>query len=85
MAIELSKSIANAWKAAMDRGFDTIVLLCDARIRPAVHNMIERSITRLPVVAYDEIVPAVIVEPVETVSLTETAGLITDPKQPVAV
>jgi flagellar biosynthesis protein FlhA len=85
MAIELSKSIANAWKAAMDRGFDTIVLLCDARIRPAVHNMIERSITRLPVVAYDEIVPAVIVEPVETVSLTETAGLITDQKQPVAV
>ena len=85
MAIELNKNIANAWKSAMDRGFDTTILLCDARIRPGIYNMIERSIIRLSVVAYDEIVPAVTIEPVETVSLTETAALMSAQNQPVGV
>jgi len=85
MAIELNKKIANAWKSAMDKAFDTVVLFCDARIRPAVFDMIERSIPRLPVVAYDEIVPGVEIEPVQTISLTETAALISARTQPVGV
>jgi len=85
MAIELNRKIANAWKSAMDKAFDTVVLFCDARIRPAVFDMIERSIPRLPVVAYDEIVPGVEIEPVQTISLTETAALISDRSQPVGV
>ncbi len=85
MAIDLNKNIANAWKSAMDKGFDTPVLLCDARIRPAVFDMIERSIPRLPVVAYDEIVPGVGLEPVQTVSLTETAAIIPAQSQLVGV
>jgi len=85
MAIELNRKIANAWKSAMDKAFDAVVLFCDARIRPAVFDMIERSIPRLPVVAYDEIVPGVEIEPVQTVSLTETAALISAQSQPVGV
>ena len=85
MAIEINRKIANAFKAAMDKGFDTVVLLCDARVRPAVFDTIERSIPRLPVIAYDEIVPGVEVEPVQTVSLTETAALISQQNQPVGV
>ena len=85
MAIDLNKNIANAWKAAMEKSYDTAVLLCDARIRPAVFDMIERSIPRLPVVAYDEIVPGVEIEPVQTVSLTETAALISAQGQQVGV
>jgi len=85
MAIELNRNIASAWKSAMDKAFDTIIILCDARIRPGIYNMIKRSIPRLPVVAYDEIAPAVTIEPVETVSLTETAGLMSAQNQPVGV
>ncbi len=85
MAIDLNKNIANAWKGAMEKNYDTAVLLCDARIRPAVFDMIERSIPRLPVVAYDEIVPGVEIEPIQTVSLTETAALISAQGQQVGV
>jgi len=85
MAIELNQNIAEAWKSAMDKSYDNVILLCDARLRPAVYNMIERTIVRLPVVAYDEIVPGTNTEPVETVSVTETAALLSDRRQPVGV
>ncbi|MHC5060373.1 MAG: flagellar biosynthesis protein FlhA [Planctomycetota bacterium] len=85
MAIELNRNIANAWKLAMENGNDAAVLLCDARVRPAVFDMIERSIPRLPVIAYDEIVAGVDIQPVQTVSLTETAALISEQGQPVGV
>jgi flagellar biosynthesis protein FlhA len=73
MALELNNKIADCWKSAMNRAFENIVVLCDARIRPALASMIERSIPRLPVVAYDEIVPGTEIEPVETAKLTENA------------
>ena len=78
-AMELNSAIASAWKSAMDKASQQVVLLCDARLRPALFNMIERTITRLPVVAYDEIVPGTNTEPIETISITETTGLITQP------
>ena len=74
MALELNQKLADCWKSAMDRAFENIVVLCDARIRPALYSMIERTIPRLPVLAYDEIVPGTVIEPVETVKVSESAG-----------
>lgn len=74
MALELNQKLADCWKSAMDRAFENIVVLCDARIRPALSSMIERTIPRLPVLAYDEIVPGTVIEPVETVKIADTVG-----------
>jgi flagellar biosynthesis protein FlhA len=85
MAMELSRNIAAAWKAAMDKAYDTVVLLCDARIRAALYNMIERTLSRLPVVAYDEIVLQTRIEPIETITLSDTAALLSEHAQAVGV
>ncbi|MCK5172596.1 MAG: FHIPEP family type III secretion protein, partial [Planctomycetes bacterium] len=85
MAMELNKNIAQAWKSAMDKAFDNVIVICDARIRPAIFAMIERTIPRLKVVAYDEIVPGTNLEPIETVTINETAALMTEQGQPVPV
>ena len=74
MALDLNQRLADCWKSAMDRAFENIVVLCDARIRPALSSMIERTIPRLPVLAYDEIVPGTVIEPVESVKISDTAG-----------
>jgi len=68
-AMEVNRRAANAWKAAMDRGRDKIVLLCDARLRAPLAQMLSRTLPMLAVVAYDEIVLGVDVEPVETISI----------------
>jgi flagellar biosynthesis protein FlhA len=78
MAMELNRNIASAWKIAMDKACDDIVLLCDARIRPAIYGITERSLPRLPVVAYDEVVAGTDTEVVETIMLTETAALMSE-------
>ena len=85
MAMELNRNIAEAWKSAMDKAYENVVLLCDARIRAALYGIIERSMTRLPVVAYDEIAPSTDIEAVETVTLTETAQLLSEQPQAVGV
>lgn len=85
MAMELGRNIAAAWKAAMDKAYDTVVLLCDARIRAALYNMIERTLSRLPVVAYDEIVLQTRIEPIETITLSDTAALLSEHAQAVGV
>jgi flagellar biosynthesis protein FlhA len=74
MALDLNQRLADCWKSAMDHAFENIVVLCDARIRPALSSMIERTIPRLPVLAYDEIVPGTVIEPVESVKITDAAG-----------
>jgi len=68
-ALELGRRTADAWRGAMDLGFDKVVLLCDGRIRPHLAAMIVRSVPQLPVVAYDEIVSGVRIESVGTVSV----------------
>lgn len=78
MAMELNRNIAEAWKSAMEKAYENVILLCDARIRAALYNIIERSMTRLPVVAYDEIAPSTEIEAIETVTLTETAQLLSE-------
>ena len=74
-AMELNKNIAEAWKSAMDKSFDNTVVLCDARLRPGLYGMIERTIPRLPVLAYDEVVSGTNTEVVETVSISGMAAM----------
>ena len=69
MALELSQKVAAAWKQAMDQGLDRVVLLCDSRLRYNISELLARTVKMLPVIAYDEIVLGVDVEPIETISL----------------
>lgn len=68
-AMDLCRQIADAWKKAMEKGHDRIVLLCDARLRSAMAAMLARQIPRLPVLAYDEIAIGTAVQAVCTVGL----------------
>jgi flagellar biosynthesis protein FlhA len=70
--MELSRKTAHAWRSAMDKGKDKIVLLCDSRLRPALAEMLSRTVPNLPVVAYDEIVLGTEVEAIETVSAEQS-------------
>jgi len=69
-AMELNRRVADAWKSAMDKGKDKVVLLCDARLRAPLAQMLSRALPMLPVVAYDEIVLGTQVEPIETIAVT---------------
>ncbi|UCC99972.1 MAG: flagellar biosynthesis protein FlhA [Phycisphaerales bacterium] len=71
-AMEVSRQIARAWKAVMDKGTEKVVLLCDSRLRSPLAGMLSRTVPLLPVVAYDEIVLGTDVEPLQTVSLTNS-------------
>ena len=67
--MEMSRKIAQAWKAAMDKGKDKVVMVCDSRLRAPLAGMLARTVPPLPVIAYDEIVLGTEVEPVEIVSV----------------
>jgi flagellar biosynthesis component FlhA len=67
VVIETSRKVAQAWKAAMDKGKDKVVLLCDSRLRSPLAAMLSRTVPPLPVVAYDEIVLGTNIEPIETI------------------
>jgi flagellar biosynthesis protein FlhA len=69
----LSRQIAKAWKSAMEKGIDQLALICDARVRPGLKNMVSRSVQQLNVVAYDEIISGVSIEPVETVAIPDAS------------
>jgi len=71
-AMDVSAKIADAWKEAMNKGKDKIVLLCDSRLRHSLALMLTRAVPQLPVIAYDEIVLGTEIEPVETVSIKQT-------------
>lgn len=79
VTMQLTQKVAQAWKNAMDRAYDSVVLLCDARIRYPIYELMKRSVPRLPVLAYDEIAAGTNIEPVETVSLSSA-----DNQQPAA-
>jgi len=68
-AMDLGRKIVEAWRSAMEKGYEQIVLLCDFRVRPHLATMLSRQVPQLPVLAYDEIVLGTDVEAVETVSL----------------
>jgi len=71
-ASELSGRLAEAWKEAMEKGVESAAVLCDARIRAGLYHLIQRSIRRLPVLAYDEVVPGTVVDVISTVSVSLT-------------
>ena len=71
MAMDISRRTAQAWKTAMDKGEDMVVLLCDSRLRSPLAVMLARTVSLLPVVAYDEIVLGTEVEPIETISMQQ--------------
>jgi flagellar biosynthesis protein FlhA len=68
-AMDLSRRITDAWKAAMEQGQDAVVLLCDTRLRPPLSAMLYRALPQLPVLAYDEIAMGTKIESLATVSL----------------
>jgi len=70
-AMDISRKTAQAWKSAMDKGIEKIVMLCDARLRSPLAVMLSRTVPMLPVVAYDEVVLGTEVEPVETISIRQ--------------
>jgi flagellar biosynthesis protein FlhA len=74
-AMELNREVARAWKSVMDRGLEKVILLCDARLRASLAEILSRTVRMLSVIAYDEIVPGTDVEPVETIQIeTEPAA-----------
>jgi len=72
MAMDISRKSAQAWKAAMDKGRDKVVLLSDSRLRLPLAAMLSRTVSLLPVIAYDEIVLGTEIEPIETISIQQT-------------
>ena len=79
ITMDISRQTAQAWKAAMDKGHDKVVLLCDARLRSPLAVMLSRTVPMLPVVAYDEIVLGTDLEPIETISIRQTDSI--EPKE----
>jgi len=71
VAMQMSRKIAQAWKAAMDQAKDKVVLLCDSRLRSPLSSMLSRTVPLLPVIAYDEIVLGTDVEPIETITIQQ--------------
>jgi len=71
----ITTKIAQAWKEAMNKGKDKIVLLCDSRLRASLAAMLSRTVPPLSVIAYDEIVLGTEIEPIETVSLQQTSEI----------
>lgn len=68
---QLTQQVAQAWKSAMESGYEQIAMLCDARVRPGMKGLLNRTVSQLSVIAYDEILVGTQIEPVETVSLPE--------------
>jgi flagellar biosynthesis protein FlhA len=85
MAMDVSKKVADAWKTAMRKDKDKVVLLCDSRLRAPMDVMLARTVPPLPVVAYDEIVLGTEVEPMEVISLDLTDSTMTSQQQLVGV
>lgn len=73
LAMDISRQIARAWKTAMDKGMEKIVLLCDSRLRSSLAAMLARTVPPLPVVAYDEIVLGTEIDPVQVIALPQAA------------
>ena len=83
-AMELSRQITDAWRAAMEAGMDKTVLLCDFQIRPHLAAMLARQIAQLPVLAYDEITIGTKIESVGTVGLPGEEDQLALAGQPIA-
>jgi flagellar biosynthesis protein FlhA len=85
IAMDMSTEIAHAWKEAMDKGKDKIVLLCDSRLRRPLAAMLSRTVPPLPVIAYDEIVLGTEIEPIQTISAKQTGEISPEEQELVGV
>ncbi|MFW6061377.1 MAG: flagellar biosynthesis protein FlhA [Planctomycetota bacterium] len=65
----LIRKVVELWREAMQQGLDSVVLLCDFRLRPHVAGLLGRQLPQLPVLAYDEIAQGTQTESVGTVSI----------------
>jgi flagellar biosynthesis protein FlhA len=74
LAMAVSRQVATAWKAAMDKGLDRVVLLCDSRLRHSLAEMLSRTVRLLSVLAYDEVVLGTPVEPIATIDVAAEEG-----------
>ena len=81
VVIETSRKIAQAWKAAMDKGKDKVVLLCDSRLRSPLAAILSRTVPPLPVLAYDEIVLGTDIEPIETITVQQAESAVPQEQQ----
>ncbi len=81
MAMDISRKIAEAWKNAMDKGIDKVVLLCDSRLRVPLATMLSRMVATLPVLAYDEILVGTEVEPIEAISVFQAESAVPEGKE----
>ena len=73
-ALELVREIMHHWDRATAAGADNLVLLCDSTLRREMADMLSRRIWRIPVLAYDEVVPDVQVDSVGVVALAGPAA-----------
>jgi len=80
-AMDISRRTAQAWKAVMDQGKEKVILLCDSRIRSPLAVMLSRTVSMLPVVAYDEIILGTEVEPIETISIKQVESADQTPQE----
>jgi flagellar biosynthesis protein FlhA len=64
----LVRSVSRELQRHLQEGRE-VVLLCSARVRPAVRRALERTFPRLPVLAFSEVAPGVEVETVGVVAL----------------
>jgi len=85
IAMEVCRNVAQAWKKVMDEGKDKVILLCDSRIRSSLAELISRSVSLLPVIAYDEIVLGTNVQAVETISMQKLNEISIKAKEPALV
>ena len=71
ITMKLCEKLAQSWRDGMSKGYDSIVMLCDSRLRRPLAETISRSVPRLPVVAYDEIATEVEVQPIDAISIEQ--------------
>ena len=85
MAMDVSNKVADAWKNAMRKDKDKVVLICDPRLRAPLAGMLARTVPPLPVIAYDEIVLGTEVEPIQVIAFDLTDSTMNSKQQLVGV
>lgn len=70
--LKVSQQTAQAWRNGMEKGYDSVILLCDSRLRKPLSESLKRSVPRLPVVAYDEMAMGIDIQPIEAVSISDS-------------
>lgn len=81
-ANRLSQAAAESLKNVMEKGVDKAVIVCDARLRLALRQLLARTLPRVAVMAYDEIAPGT---PLEAADVLGSALVSSEPEALTAV